>query len=151
MECAVTLARRGATVDLVERAPMTGGSLGWITRLPGLGEWGRLGAYRVVQIRRLPGLRLETGRELDADAIRGWGADAVVLATGSHWAGDGLNGFTRAPIPGADGGQVRTPEQVLLEGARPPGPRVVVYDGDGYFAAPALAELLAGEGWRWSW
>jgi dimethylamine/trimethylamine dehydrogenase len=148
MECAITLARRGARVDLVERAPLAGGSMGWITRLPGMGEWGRLVAYRMVQITRLTGITLTTGRELDAGAIRAWGADAVVVATGSSWAGDGLNGFTRAPIPGADSSlpHVLTPEQVLLEGKRPPGSRVVVYDGEGYFAAPGLAQLLAGEG-----
>ena len=50
--------------------------------------------------KRLPGIELTTGRELDADEIRGWGADVVVLATGSSWAGDGLNGFTREPDPG---------------------------------------------------
>src|SRR5436305_11340309 len=148
MECALTLARRGARVDLVDRAAAMGGSLAWITRLPGLGEWGRLAAYRAVQLKRLPGVRLTMDRELDADAIRAFGADVVVLATGSRWAVDGLNGFTRAPVPGADASMahVLTPEQVLLEGKRPPGRHVVVYDGDGYFAAPALAELLAGEG-----
>jgi hypothetical protein len=104
-------------------------------------------AYRAVQLKRLAGIELTTGRELDADEIRGWGADLVVLATGSSWAGDGLNGFTRQPVPGADDTlpHVLTPEQVLLEGKRPPGPRVVVYDGDGYFAAAGLAELLSGE------
>jgi dimethylamine/trimethylamine dehydrogenase len=148
MECAITLARRGARVDLVERGDLTGGSLAWITRLPGLGEWGRLNAYRAVQIARLPDLTLTTGRELDAGQIRSWGADVVVLATGSAWSQDGLNAFTRAPIPGADASlaHVLTPEQVLLEGKRPPGRRVVVYDGDGYFAASGLAELLAREG-----
>jgi dimethylamine/trimethylamine dehydrogenase len=148
MECAITLAKRGARVDLVERGAMTGGSLGWITRLPGLGEWGRLAAYRNVQIARLAGLTLTTGRELDGQQIRAWGADVVVLATGSSWSRDGLNAFTRAPIPGADAslGHVLTPEQVILEGKRPPGGRVVVYDGDGYFAAAGVAELLAGEG-----
>jgi hypothetical protein len=72
----------------------------------------------------------------------------VVLATGSTWSRDGLNGFTRAPIPGADASRphVLTPEQILLEGKRPPGADVVVYDGDGYFAAAGLAELLAREG-----
>ena len=148
LECAITLARRGARVDLVDRGAMLGGSMGWITRLPGMGEWGRLVAYRAVQLKRLPGIEVTAGRELDADEIRGWGADVVVLATGSRWAGDGLNGFTRTPIPGADDAlpHVLTPEQVLIEGKRPPGPRVVVYDGDGYFAAAGLAELLAGEG-----
>ncbi|HVI19188.1 MAG TPA: FAD-dependent oxidoreductase, partial [Gaiellales bacterium] len=148
LECAITLARRGARVDLVDRGAMVGGSMGWITRLPGMGEWGRLVAYRAVQLKRLPGIEVTTGRELDADEIRGWGADVVVLATGSSWAGDGLNGFTREPIPGADDAlpHVLTPEQVLVEGKRPPGRRVVVYDGDGYFAAAGLAELLAREG-----
>ena len=148
LECAITLARRGARVDLVDRGAMVGGSMGWITRLPGMGEWGRLVGYRAVQLKRLPGIELTSGRELDADEIRGWGADVVVLATGASWARDGLNGFTREPIPGADDAlpHVLTPEQVLLEGKRPPGRRVVVYDGDGYFAAAGLAELLAGEG-----
>ncbi len=150
MECAITLARRGARVDLVERGQAAGGSLAWITRLPGFGEWGRIGAYRAVQIARLPAIELTLGRELDADAIRGWGADVVVLATGSFWAEDGLNGFTREPIPGADAHlpHVLTPEQVLLAGKRPPGDRVVVYDADGYFAAPGVAELLARDGHR---
>jgi dimethylamine/trimethylamine dehydrogenase len=148
MECALTLARRGARVDLADRSSSMGGSLGWITRLPGLAEWGRLGAYRAVQLKGLPNLELHLEQELDAAAIRAWGADAVVIATGSVWAADGLNGFTRGPIPGADASlpHVLTPEQVVLDGKRPSGSRVVVYDSDGYFTAPALSELLALEG-----
>ncbi|MDX6592060.1 MAG: dimethylamine/trimethylamine dehydrogenase [Gaiellales bacterium] len=148
MECAITLAQRGASVDLVERAPLTGGSLGLITRLPGLGEWGRIGAYRAVQMKRLPNLELLTGTELDADAIRAWDADVVILATGSAWSQDGLNPFTREPIPGADASlpHVLTPEQVVLDGKRPPEGPVIVYDGEGYYTAPAIAELLAAEG-----
>jgi dimethylamine/trimethylamine dehydrogenase len=33
-----------------------------------------------------------------------------------------------------------------MAGERPPEGRVVVYDTDGYFVAPGMAELLAGEG-----
>ncbi|MGN6380179.1 MAG: FAD-binding protein, partial [Gaiellales bacterium] len=149
LECAITLARRGLRrVRLVEAAPMTGGSLRWITRLPGLGEWGRIVAWRTVQLRRLENLELETGVRMSADDVRAAGADVVVLATGSAWAGDGLNPATRGPIPGADSAlsHVLTPEQVVLEGKRPPGGRVVVYDCDGYFSGPAIAELLALEG-----
>ena len=69
-----------------------------------------------------------------------------MLATGSHWATDGLNGFTRAPLPGASAAHVLTPEQIVIAGLRPPSGRVVVYDGDGYLVAAALAELLAREG-----
>jgi dimethylamine/trimethylamine dehydrogenase len=34
----------------------------------------------------------------------------------------------------------------MLESKRPPGQRVVVFDTDGYYMAPGLAEVLAGEG-----
>ncbi len=36
----------------------------------------------------------------------------------------------------------------MVEGKRPPGERVVVYDCDGYFMGASLAELLALEGYR---
>jgi hypothetical protein len=102
----------------------------------------------MVQLRRLPAVELVTGTELDEAAIRADGADLVVIATGASWARDGLNGFTRGPIPGADADLpwVLTPEQVVLEGKRPPGRRVAVFDGEGYFTASAVAELLAAEG-----
>src|SRR4029077_4729849 len=135
MECALTLARRGAArVALVDRAPSLGGPLGWLSRLPGLGEWGRVTAYRMAALKRLRNVELINEIELTAVEIERNSADAVVLATGSHWAADGLNGFTRAPLPGADGGaaHVLTPEQIMLEGRRPPAGRIVVYDGDGY-------------------
>ena len=149
MECALTLARRGAArVRLVDRAPSMGGHLGWLTRLPGLGEWGRVTAYRMAALKRLRNVELINDLELTAIEIERNGADAVVLATGSHWAADGLNGFTRAPLPGADttAAHVLTPEQIVLGGKRPPPGRVVVFDGDGYLVAAAVAELLAREG-----
>ena len=125
-----------------------GGHLGWLTRLPGLAEWGRVTAYRMAALKRLPNVELINGVELTSLEIERNGAAAVVLATGSGWAGDGLNAFTRAPIPGAeaDAAHVLTPEQVMLEGKRPRAGRIVVYDGDGYLMGSALAELLAREG-----
>jgi dimethylamine/trimethylamine dehydrogenase len=71
-----------------------------------------------------------------------------VVATGAAWAGDGRNGITRGPIPGADAGlpHVLTPEQVMLEGKRPPGSRVIVLDCDGYFMGAGMAELLRADG-----
>jgi dimethylamine/trimethylamine dehydrogenase len=149
MECAITLAKRGfSQVRLVDRAPLMGGHMALVTRLPGLGEWGRVVAHRMVQLRRL-GVELVNDTELDASDIRASAADIVVLATGASWATDGLNGFTRGPIPGADAGlpYVITPEQLVLAGKRPPGDgRVVVFDGEGYFMGSAVAELLAREG-----
>jgi dimethylamine/trimethylamine dehydrogenase len=149
MECALTLARRGAArVRLVDRSPAMGGHLGWLTRLPGIAEWGRLTAYRMAALKRLPNVELINEIELTAVEIERNAADAVVLATGSMWSADGLNGFTRAPLPGADASaaHVLTPEQVMLGRERPPAGRIVIYDGDGYLVAGALAELLAREG-----
>jgi dimethylamine/trimethylamine dehydrogenase len=50
-------------------------------------------------------------------------------------------------MPGADPAlpHLLTPEQVCA-GKRPPGRRVVVYDTDGYYVAPGVAELLAADG-----
>ena len=78
--------------------------------------------------------------------MREYGADVVVVATGAHWATDGLNGDTRGPLPGADARLAAHPDAGAdhVDGKRPPGDRVVlVYDCDGYFMAPGLAELLA--------
>ena len=80
--------------------------------------------------------------------MRAAGADLVVVATGAEWAGDGRNGVTRGPIPGADASlpHILTPEQVMLAGKRPPGPRVLVLDCEGYFMGAGMAELLRAHG-----
>ncbi len=125
LECALTLARRGAErVRLVERAPAMGGHLGWLTRLPGLAEWGRLLAYRMAALKRLANVELINERELSAAEIVADPATAVVLATGSQWSSDGLNAFTRAPIPGA-AGRPRPDARAGRGGRAPParGPR----------------------------
>ncbi|HEX9035050.1 MAG TPA: hypothetical protein VF834_24680, partial [Streptosporangiaceae bacterium] len=70
-----------------------------------------------------------------------------VLATGSTWRGDGVQSGLPVPMAGADPmlPWVLTPEQVCA-GKRPPGRRVVVYDADGYYVGPGLAELLTADG-----
>jgi dimethylamine/trimethylamine dehydrogenase len=150
MECAVVLGKRGCTaVHLVEAEPEIGGRLRWARRLPTLGDWGRIIDWRAVQLGRLPGVEVITGRRLTAPEVLEYGADLVVIATGSAWRGDGVQPGYPDPMPGADPGlpYVLTPEQAWA-GKRPPGPRAVVYDTDGYYVGPGLAELLAGEGFE---
>jgi dimethylamine/trimethylamine dehydrogenase len=79
--------------------------------------------------------------------VRDYGAQLVIVATGSHWSGEGKQSSTHEPIDGASSSltHVLTPEQVM-DGKRPAGPRVVVYDAEGYFVGPGIAELLANEG-----
>ncbi len=149
MECAIVLGKRGyADVRLVDAAPEIGGLSRWVPRLPGHSEWGRLRDWRLGQLDRLANVTVQTGRALDAAAVQAAGADVVIVATGAHWSTDGLNAETRGPLPGADASlpHILTPEQILLDGKRPPGSRVVIYDCDGYFTAPGIAELLRLEG-----
>jgi dimethylamine/trimethylamine dehydrogenase len=150
MECAVVLGRRGFTaVHLVDAEPEIGGRLRWTRRLPTLGDWGRIIDWRAVQLAGLPGVEVITGRRLAAPDILDYGANLVVIATGSAWRGDGVQPGYPEPMPGADPAlpHVLTPEQAVA-GKRPPGQRVVVYDTDGYYVAPGVAELLAAEGFE---
>jgi dimethylamine/trimethylamine dehydrogenase len=150
LECAIVLAKRGfGRVHLVEQAGEIGGTSRWIPKLPGLGEWGRVLGWRTVQLERLrKNIEVHTGVSLGVDETLAYGAELVIVTTGSHWATDGLSGVTFGPIPGADASEpwVLTPEQIMLEGKRPPGRRVVVYDCDGYFMGAGLAELLVADG-----
>ena len=151
MECAMVLGKRGfELVHLADAGDDIGGAMRWVTRLPGLGEWGRVVDYRRIQLDRLAERRARPGRALDAEAVRDYGAEIVVVATGARWTGDGMNGITRAPIPGADAAlpHVLLPEDVMVAGARPEGRRVAILDCEGYFTGPGIAEVLRAEGYR---
>ncbi len=147
MECAMVLGKRGLRrVHLVDAAPDIGGYVGLASRLPGLGEWARVVNYRRIQLDKLPNVEVHTGVRLDAEAVRTYGAEIVVVATGARWAADGLNHVTHAPIPGSGAAHVLTPEQVIAGDEA--GERVIVYDCEGYFMGVGVAELLASRGAR---
>jgi dimethylamine/trimethylamine dehydrogenase len=151
MECAIVLGKRGfRRVHLVDAEAEIGGIMRWIPQLPGRGEWGRVLNWRRIQLGKVANVEVLTGLRLDADAVREYGAEIVVVATGAHWSPVGLNRETHDPIAGADASlpHVLTPEQIMVEGKVPPGERVVVYDSDGYFMGPDLAEKLAVAGFR---
>jgi len=148
MECAVTLGRRGfEAVHLVEASDEIGGRMRWVRRLPTLGDWGRIVDHRRVMLSKLRNVEVATGRRLSVEDVRDYGAQLVIVATGSHWSGDGVQSSTHEPIAGASASlpHVMTPEQVM-EGKRPAGSRVLVYDAEGYFVGPGIAELLANDG-----
>jgi dimethylamine/trimethylamine dehydrogenase len=144
MECALVLGRRGfATVHLVESQEAVGGRIRWTRRLPTLGDWGRVADWRQTQLDRLPNVEVITGRTLTTADILDYGAAIVVLATGSSWSGDGTQPGRLEPITGIV--RALTPERIMA-GERPAGPRVAVYDCEGYYVAAGIAELLAAEG-----
>src|SRR5690348_4911017 len=105
MECAVVLGKRGFTsVHPVEAEPEIGGRLRWARRLPTLGDWGRIIDWRAVQLARLPGVEVITGRRLTDKDVLEYGADLVVIATGSVWRGDGVQPGSPDPMPGGGPG-----------------------------------------------
>ena len=149
LECALVLARRGMEhITLVDAADEPGGTVRWVSELPGLGEWQWIVTERVEQLAGFASVELRLGQPYAANDVLNRGAPIGVVASGSTWALDGLNGTTHAPITGADAGlaHVLTPEQVMLEGKEPAGDSVVVLDCDGYYMGAGLAERLAREG-----
>jgi dimethylamine/trimethylamine dehydrogenase len=151
LECAITLAKRGVEhVHLAEASARVGGHFDWVSRLPGLTEWARVIHYRQTVAAKLRNLALITKRPLGVDEILDYGAHIVILATGSSWATDGLNGVTQRPIAGADASQphIFTPEQIMRDGKEVAGERILVYDCEGYFVGASLAERLARENKR---
>ncbi len=148
MECARVLGMQGYDVHLREADAEIGGRMRKVTQYPGLSEWGRVTTYRQIQLGKMKNVEVHTGvGKMTADQIMSYGADKVVLATGSHWAHDGENFVTHAAVPGVDSSQpwCVTPEQLLLQN-KPVGERVLVVDCDGYFTGVSLAELLADRG-----
>jgi len=149
MECAMVLGRRGFdAVHLVEAEDEIGGRLRWTRRLPTLGDWGRITDWRRTQLDQLPNVEVITGRRLSAADVRDYGASIVIVATGSRWSGDGTQPERSRPISLPAGtSEALTPERIMM-GERPAGQRVAVYDVDGYYVGPGIAELLAAEGYE---
>lgn len=144
LECALVLGRRGYdAVHLVDAADEVGGKLRWTRQLPTLGDWGRIVDHRQIVLDKLPNVEVITGRRMTAADVLDYGAEIVVVATGSSWVGDGTQPVGHPTITGVT--SALTPEQVM-DGLRPSGDTVVVYDTDGYYVAPGIAELLAREG-----
>lgn len=147
MECARVLGERGfRRVHLVDQASEIGGHLNWLSRLPGMGEWARITNYRVIQLQRLRNVEVVLDTLLDIEEILNYGAELVVLATGSRWIG-GDDDWHYLPLRDvrAAGIEILTPEDIVVAGRRPSG-HVTVWDGDGSAVAVGIADTLAGDG-----
>jgi dimethylamine/trimethylamine dehydrogenase len=148
MECARILGERGYTVHLREAEKELGGHWKSVATLPRLSEWGRVITYRQAQLEKLrKNVDVHVGiGKMSAGEVLQYGADRVVIATGSHWCTDG-RGANYGPIAGADASlpHVLTPTQIM-QGKPVPGERVLILDGDGYFMGITLAELMANQG-----
>jgi dimethylamine/trimethylamine dehydrogenase len=145
LEAAVMLGKRGYDVVLAEAGAELGGRVALEARLPGLAAWIRVVDYRRGQLQRLANVEVGVGSRLTADEAHSYGFDHVAVATGARWRGDGVGRWHTRPIAIEADARVLTPDD-LLEGARPDGERVVVFDDDHYYMGGVLAEVLAREG-----
>jgi dimethylamine/trimethylamine dehydrogenase len=162
MECAVVLGKRQmAAVHVREQEDDIGGALRWITKLGhsdggetgdrwsnrGLAEWGRITDHRRVQLSKLRNVEVFTDSRMNVDSILDYGAQLVVIATGSRFASNGMNAFTHEPIPGVDCSldwQATPPE--IVRGTKVAGERVLVYESEDYYFGASVAQFLAAEG-----
>ncbi|HVY99644.1 MAG TPA: FAD-dependent oxidoreductase [Dongiaceae bacterium] len=147
LECARVLGERGYDVHLVEASAELGGHMRDILRIPALAEWRRVIDYRESQIAKMPNVNVMRGAGMvTAEHILEYGASKVVLATGSHWVGNGFGASGPDPLPGIDAAlpQFVTPEQFFAGKAI--GQRVAVLDADGYFMGISIAEMLVDQG-----
>lgn len=150
LEAALTLARRGVHVSLVDGAADFGGRLLWESQLPGVGTVARVRDHRLYQLERLPQVELYRGSPLSAEDVLEFGAAHVVIATGARWRSDGRGPATPAGVPGLETRHdwVLTPEDVVrrVRANEPPAGPVLVYDDDHYYVAHSTAELLRSLG-----
>jgi dimethylamine/trimethylamine dehydrogenase len=135
-----------SAVHLVDEQETIGGSLRRVSAYPKLGEWARVINYRQIQLDKLANVEVIPKTRLDAEGVLGYGAEIVVIATGSSWRADGM--VSLKPLPGAELDSVYTPEQVADAGGEIAGDSVLVYDADGYFTGVAMAEMLLAAGKR---
>jgi dimethylamine/trimethylamine dehydrogenase len=144
LEAARALGQRGYQVTIADRAREAGGRVARECRLPGLAAWGRVRDWRMLQIDKIPNVKLYLQREISAEQAIELGADRIVCATGSHGRRAGMGPNQRRPLE-LDR-PVLTPDD-LMNGIRPSGRRVVIFDDDHYYMASVLAELLVKEGY----
>ncbi len=146
LEAATSLGKRGYEVVLAEATRSLGGRVEREARLPGLAAWIRVVDYRKGQLDRLPNVEVALESRLTADEILSYDFDHVAVATGCAWRRDGGGRWHPQGFPLDDDVAVLTPDD-LLDGARPSGHEVVLFDDDHYYMGGVLAELLVSEGY----
>lgn len=148
MQAALTLGKRGHEVHLRDMADELGGHWRHVSKYPRCAEYGRVITWRETMLGKLSNVSVQLGvPEMTAQDVLDYGAEKVIIATGSHWSPVGLGAETHEPVEhvSSDLPNVLTPEQVA-EGKEIPGEKVIVLDGDGHFTGFAMAEIAADLG-----
>jgi dimethylamine/trimethylamine dehydrogenase len=146
LEAALAAAQRGHDVILAEAAEELGGRVTRESRLPGLGAWSRVRDYRTYLISQMANVEVYQSSPVTAAQILEFDAVHVAIATGARWRRDGYGRTHQFPIPGTDGENILTPDDIM-DGMRPTG-NVLVYDDDHYYMGSVVAEQLVADGYQ---
>ena len=145
LEAARALGQRGHKVTVADKRSEAGGRVARECKLPGLAAWGRVRDWRMLQINKMPNVALYLESEMKPETLAEFEADHIVIATGATWRRDGVASHHTRPISIAAGAHVLTPDDIM-NGKRPQGKNVALYDDDHYYMGGVLAELLRKEG-----
>ncbi|MGH9102691.1 MAG: FAD-dependent oxidoreductase, partial [Acidimicrobiales bacterium] len=150
LEFARVAAARGHAVTLHERSAELGGHVRLQSKLPKREKLGEIGRWLASQVAKA-GVEVHTGDEVTparlAEICAAHRADHVVVATGSRVCRDGFQGWTGAPLPGADRGTCYGWDQVL-EGEVEVAGDVLVIDDQADVVGPLISVYAAEHGAR---
>jgi dimethylamine/trimethylamine dehydrogenase len=144
LEAARALGQRGHEVTVADARNEAGGRVAKECKLPGLAAWARVRDWRMLQINKLPNVEFYLESEMTLETLAEFGADHIVVATGSSWRRDGTARHHTKPIPIDAAADIMTPDDIL-DGKRPKGKNVVLFDDDHYYMGGVIAELLCRE------
>ncbi|HLK45435.1 MAG TPA: FAD-dependent oxidoreductase, partial [Acidimicrobiales bacterium] len=139
LQAAVTAARGGHDVVVLEREPEPGGQVALAARVPSRSELGDLVRNLVTELRERR-VALSLGVDADLGAVAEHDPDVVVVATGSRPA----TPWWAHAVP--DGAPQLLDVTDVLRGAAVAGERVLVVDELGFHQATSVGELLAERG-----
>ena len=148
MEVARVAAERGHKIVLIERTDAIGGQLRLAAAQPRRHAVGELVRWYRGELTRLQ-VEVRLNQGLDADGVRDFAADAVIMATGSRPARDG---YQRSMpdverLPGVEEESVLSIDDVL-SGTPVPGPRVLLLDESDDWKGAGTALYMAERGLR---
>ncbi len=144
LECALVLAKAGHNVVLSEASTTLGGRVIKESKLSGLAAWSRAADHRIYMLQQKPNVEIYMDSFLSADDVLEFGADNVVVATGSSWRKDGVGSTNFRPIDALTSANIFTPEDVF-NGTELPN-SILIYDDEHNYLGGVLAEQLARNG-----